>query len=95
VPLTADLKSAINSCLQGALDVSLRSASLNNLQKARLLDIMLWAGEYIHRSESGRFSSRSSLENHLIRQSPSRRSAYQKPQIKSCTTLPPESTDIA
>jgi hypothetical protein len=72
-----DLKSSINNCLQGALDVSLRSASLNNLQKARLLDIMLWAGEYAHRSGS----------------SLSRRPPYQKPQIKSGSTLPPESTD--
>jgi hypothetical protein len=88
-----DLKSAINSCLQGALDVSLRSASLNNLQKARLLDIMLWAGEYIHRSGSSRFSDRNLSEAHFVTQSSSQRSSYQKPQIKSRTTLPPESTD--
>jgi hypothetical protein len=86
------LKSAINSCLQGALDVSLRSASLNNLQKARLLDIMLWAGEYMHRSGANRFSN--SSEGHFGTQSISQRHHFQKPQIKSRTTPPPEPTDI-
>lgn len=82
------LKSSINNCLQGALDVSLRSATLNNLQKARLLDIMLWAGEYIHRCGSGRFSGRNSSENDFGKKMAGPRSAYQKPQIKSSTTLP-------
>jgi len=62
--LSPQLRSSVNSCLEGALEVSLRSASLNNLQKARLLDIMLWAGEYIHRGEARRFQgAHSSKEN--------------------------------
>ncbi len=79
-----------NSCLQGALEVSLRSASLNNLQKARLLDIMLWAGEYIHRAELQLFSSPDSLESKFGTQSTAPRSAYQKPQVKTRTTLLPQ-----
>jgi len=31
--------------LAKALDVSLQSESLSNLQRGRLLDILLWAGE--------------------------------------------------
>jgi hypothetical protein len=48
---TAALKRSVNSCLQGALEVSLKSAALSNLQKARLLDIMLWAGEFAHQGD--------------------------------------------
>ncbi len=88
---SAALKSLINNCLQGALDVSLRSKTLNNLQKARLLDIMLWAGEYIHRSEAGQITGRgSSSENRLGAARLRQRSPYQKPQIKSSSTMPSE-----
>lgn len=79
-----NLMGSVNGCLQGALEVSLRSASLSNLQKARLLDIMLWAGEYIHRSEERR------CDENALKQSPSRRAVYQKPQIKTSTTLLPQ-----
>jgi len=79
-----DLMGSVNSCLQGALEVSLRSASLSNLQKARLLDIMLWAGEYIHRAEERRFS-----EN-AVKQNPGQRAVYQKSQIRTTTTLLPQ-----
>lgn len=79
-----------NSCLQGALEVSLRSTSLNNLQKARLLDIMLWAGEYIHRAEIQPFSSPNSREGKFGVQSAAPRSVYQKPQVKTRTTPLPQ-----
>src|SRR5258707_6316829 len=52
---TNDLKHSVNSCLLEALEISLLSESLSNLQKARLLDIMLWAGELIHRADAAGF----------------------------------------
>jgi hypothetical protein len=35
----------IEECSRKALDVSLHCENLNNLQRGRLLDILLWAGE--------------------------------------------------
>ena len=35
----------IEECSRKALDVSLQSENLSNLQRGRLLDILLWAGE--------------------------------------------------
>ena len=84
VDSSLDLMGSVNSCLQGALDVSLRSASLSNLQKARLLDIMLWAGEYIHRAEERRFGENG------VKQNPGQRALYEKPQIRTTTTLVPQ-----
>jgi len=81
---SSDLMRSVNSCLQGALEVSLRSDSLSNLQKSRLLDIMLWAGEYIHRAEEHRFSEQN------LRESSTQRARYQKPQVKTSTTLLPQ-----
>lgn len=85
---SSDATSSINRCLQGALDVSLRSASLSNLQKARLLDIMLWAGEYMNRAEAQRATGYFSREVALP--SVGKRAPYQKPLIKSRTTLLPQ-----
>ena len=48
----AALKKSVNNCLQGALEVALRPITLSNLQKARLLDIMLWAGEFVHQADA-------------------------------------------
>jgi hypothetical protein len=41
----AALRAFIEECAGKALDVSLRCEDLNNLQRGRLLDILLWAGE--------------------------------------------------
>jgi hypothetical protein len=79
-----DQMGSVNSCLQGALEVSLRAASLSNLQKARLLDVILWAGEYVHRAEEHRFNSQA------VRENSGQRATYQKPQIKTSTTLLPQ-----
>ena len=41
----ASMRAFIEECSRKALDVSLHSESLTNLQRGRLLDILLWAGE--------------------------------------------------
>src|SRR5437660_7780281 len=41
----ASMRAFIEECSRKALDVSLQSQELNNLQRGRLLDILLWAGE--------------------------------------------------
>jgi hypothetical protein len=38
-------KTFVEECSRQALDVSLRCAEIDNLQRGRLLDILLWAGE--------------------------------------------------
>jgi hypothetical protein len=38
-------KTFVEECSRQALDVSLRCSNITNLQKGRLLDILLWAGE--------------------------------------------------
>ena len=44
VDLTS-MRAFIEECSRKALDISLHSQSLTNLQRGRLLDILLWAGE--------------------------------------------------
>lgn len=41
----ASLRAFVEECSRKALDVSLQSKDLDNLQRGRLLDILLWAGE--------------------------------------------------
>jgi hypothetical protein len=41
----ASMRAFIEECSRKALDVSLRSENLSNLQRGRLLDILLWAAE--------------------------------------------------
>ena len=41
----ASLRAFIEECSRKALDVSLHSNDLSNLERGRLLDILLWAGE--------------------------------------------------
>jgi hypothetical protein len=41
----AAMRAFIEECSRKALDVSLQSKNLSNLQRGRLLDILLWAGE--------------------------------------------------
>ncbi len=84
---TTALKNAVNSCLQGALEVSLRTESLNNLQKARLLDIMLWAGEFIHRADNLRLGSCGLVGNTATTKAPEARHGYSAPQLKTRSSL--------
>ena len=41
----SEAKRVADECARGVLDVSLNAARLSNLQKARLLDVLLWAGD--------------------------------------------------
>lgn len=41
----ASMRAFVEECSGKALDVSLQSKNLSNLQRGRLLDILLWAGE--------------------------------------------------
>ena len=75
---TAALKGSANSCLQGALEVSLKSATLSNLQKARLLDIMLWAGEFVHQGNA-HFAPVSGISAARLGIAPPERASYEKP----------------
>ena len=84
---TTNLKDSVNNCLRGALEISLRSESLTNLQKARLLDIMLWAGEFIHRADAARFGARGLCVSGVNEASSGQRAAYVKPEVKTRTSL--------
>lgn len=44
-PNPAATRAFIEECSRKALDVSLQSENLTNLERGRLLDILLWAGE--------------------------------------------------
>jgi hypothetical protein len=41
----ASMRAFIEECSRKALDISLQCENLSNLQRGRLLDILLWAGE--------------------------------------------------
>jgi len=41
----ASMRAFIEECSRRALDISLHSKVLSNLERGRLLDILLWAGE--------------------------------------------------
>ena len=43
----AELRSRLDECAQRALEIALCQIELNNLQRARLLDILLWSGDLI------------------------------------------------
>jgi len=40
-----EAKRVADECARGVLEVSLNAAELSNLQKARLLDVLLWASD--------------------------------------------------
>jgi hypothetical protein len=78
----AMLKSSANSYLQGALEVSLKSATLSNLQRARLLDIILWAGEFVHQN-GAHFAPGSAISAVKVGIAASDRLPYEKPQVRT------------
>jgi hypothetical protein len=61
----ASLRAFIEECSRRALDVALHCDDIDNLQRGRLLDILLWAGELflLLRVPSRRFAD-SILEEH-------------------------------
>jgi hypothetical protein len=63
----AAMRAFIEECSRKALDVSLHSANLSNLERGRLLDILLWAGELFLLLRAPRFAfseSGSALDDH-------------------------------
>lgn len=87
---SAALKSSVNSCLRGALEVSLRSESLSNLQKARLLDIMLWAGEFVRRADSMLFGTTTVADGEANPTTAKQRATYMAPKVKARTGSMPQ-----
>lgn len=56
-PLDAPgMRAFIEECSRKALDVSLHSENLSNLERGRLLDILLWAGELFLLLRAPRFA---------------------------------------
>jgi hypothetical protein len=51
----SEAKRVADECVRGVLDVSLKAAELSNLQKARLLDVLLWAGDIAGGSDDSCF----------------------------------------
>jgi hypothetical protein len=43
----AEVVIRLNECARRALEIALRQIELNNLERARLLDILLWSGDLI------------------------------------------------
>jgi len=69
MPIGGDAASAallrqLDECAQRALEISLREIELNNLDRARLLDILLWSGEVTTslRQKRGSISSKPVLK---------------------------------
>jgi hypothetical protein len=56
----AQLRRFLEECSAQALNVSLRQENLNNLERGRLLDVLLWAGELSEcaRAPKGRLDAR-------------------------------------
>jgi len=64
----ASMRAFIEECSRKALDISLQSENLSNLQRGRLLDILLWAGELFLLLRAPRLTLAQSLassEDHL------------------------------
>jgi hypothetical protein len=65
----ASMRAFIEECSRKALDVSLQSQNLTNLQRGRLLDILLWAGELFLLLRAPRLTLAQSMacsEDHLV-----------------------------
>jgi hypothetical protein len=43
--LTAEQIQVLDECARRALDICMNASALNNLERARLLDILLWCGD--------------------------------------------------
>lgn len=67
----AAMRAFIEECSRKALDVSLHSTNLSNLERGRLLDILLWAGELFLLLRAPRFkfsASTAALEHQAAAQ---------------------------
>ena len=59
----ASMRAFIEECSRKALDISLHSENLDNLERGRLLDILLWAGELFLLLRAPRLTFHESLES--------------------------------
>jgi hypothetical protein len=58
------MRAFIEECSRKALDISLHSKTLSNLERGRLLDILLWAGELFLLLRAPRLTFRESPAAH-------------------------------
>src|SRR5260370_7296566 len=91
------MRAFIEECSRKALDISLQYKNLTNLQRGRLLDILLWAGELFLLLRARRLTlaqSIASSNEHLASPSPSPNFLISPPPASSFlphrhTSLPP------
>jgi hypothetical protein len=68
------MRAFIEECSRKVLDVSLHCENLNNLQRGRLLDILLWAGELFLLLRAPQLTFADSADSPLAARSASSRS---------------------
>jgi hypothetical protein len=60
---TADQIKIADECARRTLDICMSKAQLNNLERARLLDILLWCGDVVNSSQPKKLAGRPALEH--------------------------------
>ena len=63
----AQVRGFLEECSAQALNVGLRNENLNNLQRSRLLDVLLWAGELSECVRASHIGLRGSMEQRSSR----------------------------
>jgi hypothetical protein len=69
---TADQIKIADECARKTLDICMSKTQLNNLERARLLDILLWCGDVVNSSEPKKLAGRPALEH----------GRYEKPSLR-------------
>jgi hypothetical protein len=69
---TADQIKIADECARRTLDICMSKTQLNNLERARLLDILLWCGDVVNSSEPKKLAGRPALEH----------GRYEKPSLR-------------
>ena len=84
-PDRAQLRGFLEECSTQALSVSLRSEQLSNLQRSRLLDVLLWAGELSEclSASAARLGLSSTLEQRPLQQRDANASASSEMPTRS------------
>lgn len=83
----APVRESVDECLQKALEISMSIENLNNLQKSRLLDILLWAGELGSSAGRGKTICAGVISGTGTDASPVEKLRYVKPEIRSRTII--------